>query len=69
MGEPLTKGELRMRIDSNLKEIEESQEAAIRWQADMRELRRKETDLINRMTALRDQVKKDLTALDSELTS
>ncbi len=65
----LTKGELRVRIDGNLKEIQENQEADAALKSQINSLEAEGMDLGNRLRTLRDQVKKDLTALDSGLTS
>jgi peptidoglycan hydrolase CwlO-like protein len=64
---PLTKDQLRQRIEKNLKEIQENQEADAALESQIDSLRAEATDLSNRLRALRDQVKKDLDALDPEM--
>ena len=67
--EGMTKDDLRKRIDRNLEEIQTRQVEGQRLQTELDVFRDKETNLRNRMNALRDQVKKDLTGFDSGLTS
>lgn len=65
----MTNEDRRRRIQKCLKTIEERQEEFGKLGSGLREIRRQETELTNTINALRDQVKKDLTALDPGLTS
>ena len=63
---PLTKEELRKRIERNLKEIQENGEAGESLKSQIYSLEQEGTDLRTRFRNLRDQVKKDLATLDPD---
>ena len=65
--EGMTKEEIRKRIERNLKEIQENGEAAESLKSQIYSLEQEGTDLRTRFRSLRDQVNKDLAALDPEM--